>query len=119
MKRIQSTATQVNTIRRARWTSLRVKGEVKAERAKALSLRQLSGRGMVAEATVVSVVGGSRLERGCAGKDERSARNRPAFMARVKRPKNRRAEVRALIRAEKRGNARGAKEGRKANGVGT
>jgi hypothetical protein len=62
------------------------------------------------------VVGGSRLERGGACEDGRSIRNRPEFMAQMKRPKSRRVEVRAPIGAQRQGNACGAKGGRKADG---
>lgn len=63
----------------------------------------------------MGVVGDSRLEKGCECEDGRSIRNRPVPTTR-KRPRSRRMEVRALIGAEKQGNACGAKEGRKTDG---
>lgn len=126
VKRTRPTATKVNTIRRARGTSLRVKGEVE----------MASGSGPLAVATLrpehggrrvlANVVGGSRSGRGDAREDGRAA----GTGLRKESP----AAVRAAIRAKKRGtgakrrwtkprrgersesNARGAKGGRKAKG---
>jgi hypothetical protein len=103
--RIQSTATQVNTIRRSRLTSLRVKGEVEPGTDISGATRRSRHGGL---GVTVGVVGGSRLERGCACEDGRTLR--------IGHPPGCRGEVRAPIVAEKRGNARGAKGGRKANG---
>ncbi len=113
VKRIQSTAIQVNMIRRARLTSLRLKGEVGlVARATGAVSRPRDG-GFEA---IVSVVGGSRLEKGSACEDGRSTRKRSEFRALMRCPKSRRVEVRAPIRAEKQGNASGAKGGRKVDG---
>ena len=114
MKRIQSTAIQVNMIRRARLMSLRGKGEVEltAETVGAVARSKHGDR-----ATGVCVVDGSRLERGSGCEDGRTTWDRPEFMAQMKRPKSRRVEVRAPIGVEKQGNACGAKGGRKANGA--
>jgi hypothetical protein len=108
--RIQSTATQVNTIRRLRLTSLLAKGEVEPEARTfgAMSVPKHDGIDVG-----VGVVGGSRLDRGHARKDGRSARKGRAFMVLSAR-RTRLAEVRAIIVAKKRGNSRGAKGGRKA-----
>ena len=101
MKRIQSTAIQVNTIRRTRLTSLRVKCEV-VLLARATGAVPEPGHGGFE--AIVSVVGGSRLERGGACED-----GRPAGAGRTEvRP----VGVRAAIVAEKPGNAGGAKGGR-------
>ena len=98
----RSTATKVNTIRRQTWTSLRENGEVAAmEQSKVSAHRSSHGGPCVAS----SVVGGSRSGRGCAREDGRTA----GAGSRKRCP----AEVRAAIRARKRGNARGAKGGRK------
>jgi hypothetical protein len=105
VKRIQSTATQVNTIRRSRLTSLRVKGEVKPEIGILGATRRPRHGGL---RVTVGVVGGSRLERGGACEDGRTLRINHLLGCR--------REVRALIRAEKQGNSCGAKGGRKANG---
>jgi hypothetical protein len=105
VKRIQSTATQVNTIRRSRLTSLRVKGEVKPEIGILGATRRPRHGGL---RVTVGVVGGSRLERGGACEDGRTLR--------IDHLLGCRREVRALIRAEKQGNSCGAKGGRKANG---
>lgn len=110
--RIQSTAAKANTIRHSRLTSLLEKGEVEPS-VSALGVAWWPRHG--GQQAGVGVVGGSRLEKGRACDDRRSARTRPEFMTQ-KRPKSRRVEVRALIGAEKRGNARGAKGGREANG---
>ena len=107
MMRIQSTATQVNTIRRTRLTSLLGTGEVKpGARASGAVLRPRHG----GCETGVCVVGGSRLERGRVCEDRRSVGGG--------RSQERPAEVRAIIVAEKPGNAGGAKGGRKAE-IGT
>ena len=100
----QSTATKVNTIRRQTWTSLRAIGEVQAEeKSKANTHEPSHGGSCVAS----DVVGGSRSGRGCVREDGRSA----GAGSRQRLP----AEVRTAIGAEKRGNARGAKGGRKVN----
>jgi len=103
VKRIQSTATQVNTIRRARLTSLLGKGEVEPG-------AEISGAtwrpGHGGRCVGVCVVGGSRLERGGACEDGRSVR--------IGHWKECLTEVRAIILAKKRGNSCGAKGGRKA-----
>jgi len=109
--RIQSTATKVNMIRRARLTSLRANGEVGPVAGAIGAVSEPRHGGFEA---VVRVVGGSRLERGGACEDGIPTRNRPEFMALNTRPKNRRVGVRAPIGAEKQGNACGAKGGRKA-----
>jgi hypothetical protein len=103
--RIQSTATQVNAIRRSRLTSLRVKGEVKPGTDNSGATRRPRHGGL---GVTVGVVGGSRLGRGGACEDGRTLRK--------DHPLGCRGEVRALIVAEKRGDACGAKGGRKANG---
>jgi hypothetical protein len=108
--RIQSTATQVNTIRRARLTSLRLKGEV-LPGAKAAG--QFGGPAMVALrqscAWLVAVgwKGEVHVKTGSPPGTDRSSGSQMA-------PKSRRVEVRAPIRAERQGNACGAKGGRKA-----
>jgi hypothetical protein len=99
-----STATKVNTIRRQTWTSLRASGEVQAEeQSKADTHEPSHGGSCVAS----GVVGGSRWGRGCVREDGRTA----GAGSRKRLP----AEVRTAIRAEKRGNARGAKGGREVN----
>lgn len=113
VRRIQSTAIQVNTIRRTRLTSLRAKGEVVSEARAAGAVSEPRHGGPEA---IVSVVGGSRLEKGCACEDGRSTWSRPEFRTLMRCPKNRRVEVRALIGAGKQGNAWGAKGGRKVDG---
>lgn len=108
--RIQSTATKtmVNAIRRTFLTSLLEKGEVCQGNWKR------EGLGMVAILAGMSVVGGSRLERGDTCKSRRSVKIGRAFMALGVR-RTRLTEVRATIVAKKWGNSHGAKGGRKAN----
>ena len=105
--RTQSTATQVNTIRRQPWTSLRTCGEVPTQRASGIAHGQVEGHKHGGLSTTAGVVGGSRLGRGGVCEDRRSAR--------IGHRQRCRAEVRAVIVARKRGNARGAKGGRKWN----
>ncbi len=105
--RTQSTATQVNTIRRWPRTSLRLSGEVEPS-AGADGEARVPRHGGACAAS--DVVGGSRLGRGGACED-----GRPAGAGRWRQ---RPAGVRAAVGARKRGNARGAKGGRKANGGG-
>jgi hypothetical protein len=105
---MQSTATKVNMIRRARRTSLRVTGEVwhgTAQVAPSIATGPVRGEPVAG----VNVVGGSRLQRERAREDGRPAGTEL-------RPKRGPAGVRAAIVVKKRGNARGAKGGRKANG---
>lgn len=113
--RIQSTATKVNTIRRARWTSLRGNGEVEPHVAAWQSSWETTRSYRGGVVVIVGVAGGSRLERGRAREDGRSTGigsgpSAPVVGAGGARP----AEVRAPVVAKKRGNARGAKGGRKA-----
>jgi hypothetical protein len=105
VKRTQSTATQVNTIRLKTWTSPRVDRR---------SPPMEDASGVPTEPSPLDhggcggafwVVGGSRLSRGSAREDGRPAR--------ADRWRQRRAGVRAAIVAWKPGNAGGAKGGRK------
>ena len=98
----RSTAMQVNTIRRRIRTNLRATGEVGLPDCSG-SVAHVPGHG--GKCAVFRVVGGSRSGRGCAREDGRPA----GAGSRKRRP----AGVTAAIRAEKRGNARGAKGGRK------
>ena len=108
VKRIQSTATQVNTIRRLRGTSLLEKGEVEPNEADSQSCWEAPGTIHGGTVAVVGVGGGSRLGKGSASEDGRA----PG----TDHPQGCRGEVRTLIVAEKQGNSCGAKGGRKANG---
>ena len=96
------TATRVNTIRRWAWASLRANGEAGSP---AKFRRAAHGPSHGGPCAMPSVVGGSRSGRGGASEDGRSA----GAGSRKRFP----AEVSAAIRAKKRGNARGAKGGRK------
>ena len=109
VKRTQSTATQVNTIRPKPWTSLLAKGEVcrratpEAHPSESLSLKHGGNGG------AFWVVGGSRLSRGSAredGRPNRTDRQQWCLLG-----------VRVAIVAWKPGNAGGAKGGRKTNGT--
>ena len=98
---IRSTATQVNTIRRRTWTSLRVSGEVglpgSSERA-----AHVPGHG--GACAMSCVVGGSRSVRGCVSEDGRSV----GAGSRKRHP----AGVRAAIRAQaSRGKSKAGKTG--------
>ena len=74
VSRIQSTATQVNTIRRVQRTSLLARGEVEPNEAVLQSNWKVTRSNSWGIVTVVGVVGGSRLERGKAREDGRSVR---------------------------------------------
>lgn len=98
----RSTAIQVNTIRRQPWTSLRAKGEVAIVALAAMDTHGLRHGG---SCVASGVVGGSRSGRGGACED-----GRPVGAGNRKRCP---IGVTAVIRAEKWGNAHGAKGGRK------
>ena len=100
----RSTATKVNTIRRQTWTSLLANGEVQAKEQSEAEMREPSHGG---SCVTSGVAGGSRSGRGCVRED-----GRPVGAGSRKRLP---AGVRAAIGAEKRGNARGAKDGREVN----
>ena len=108
VRRTQSTATQVNTIRPKTWTSPRVKGEVLPRPAQKSSAPKPSPHGHGGSGGAFLVVGGSRLGRGSVREDGRPDR------------KDHRSRclsgVRAAVVARKPGNAGGAKGGRKTNG---
>ena len=74
VSRIQSTATQVNTIRRVQRTSLLARGEVEPNEAVLQSSWKVTRSNSWGIVTVVGVIGGSRLERGKAREDGRSVR---------------------------------------------
>jgi len=74
VKRTQSTATQVNTIRLKTWTSPRVNGEVCPWRTKASFPLESSSHEHGGSGGAFWVVGGSRLSRGSAREDGRPAR---------------------------------------------
>ena len=109
VKRTQSTATQVNTIRLPTWTSLRVKGEVLEASARQALGKETEGPCHGGPSDALGVVGGSRLGKGSACEDGRPGR--------TDRWQQRRPGVRAAIVARKPGNAGGAKGGRKTNGL--
>jgi hypothetical protein len=74
VRRIQSTATQVNTIRLPTWTSLRVKGEVLSASARQTLGKETNGPWHGGSFDALGVVGGSRLGKGSASEDGRPAR---------------------------------------------
>jgi len=99
--RTQSTATKtmVNAIRRVLLTSLLGTGEVY------LGLRKQKDLVMKMTSAAVSVVGGSRLRKGCTCKSRRPPGKGWALKVHS-------GGVRAIIVVKKRGNACGAKGGR-------
>jgi hypothetical protein len=103
--RIQSTVTQVNTIRQYTRTSLRVNGEVRTEASSGKVVRCKHGSQMI----VYDVVGDSRLKRGRGREDGRPEQ--------VVHGKTCCLGVRAAIGAKKPSNVGGAKGGRKADTV--
>ena len=108
VRRTQSTATQVNTIRLKTWTSPRVNGEVPLRLAQAAHPQEPSSLEHGGSRGAFWVVGGSRLSRGGARED-----GRPDGTDHRRRCL---AGVRAAVVAWKPGNASGAKGGRKTNG---
>ena len=74
VKRTQSTATQVNTIRLPTWTSLRVKGEVLEASARQALGKETEGPCHGGPSDALGVVGGSRLGKGSACEDGRPGR---------------------------------------------
>ena len=109
VRRIQSTAIQVNTIRPGTWTSPRGNGEVFLRMASDALLQEPRFLEHGGSAGAFQVVGGSRLEKGSAredGRPDRKDHRRRCWSG-----------VRAAIGAVKPGNAGGAKGGRKANGT--
>lgn len=73
VRRIQSTATQVNTIRLKTWTSPRVNGEVLLRIAQSATARKPSPLEHGGSGGAFWVVGGSRLGKGSASEDGRPA----------------------------------------------
>jgi hypothetical protein len=101
--RTQPTVTQVNTIQRCARTSLLEIGEVRSEPRFENVVWSRHG----SQTTVHDVVGDSRLSRGNGRED--------GIPQRTEHWQQCRLGVRAAIVAQKRGNARGAKGGRKVN----
>ena len=73
VKRTQSTAMQVNTIRLPTWTSLRVKGEVLRASARQAQGKEMNGPSHGGRFDALGVVGGSRLGKGSASEGGRPA----------------------------------------------